>query len=179
MAAQSSAWAHDTGPAGLWPLALQYAATPLKRLDDAEAGYTLVYPADWVLEGQVVASDFASGARCRSVRKVDFAPPPDSGAAAPVQHSFVQVCAKPLSSVGSLEDFMSRTYGAALDALFEKTRINGLEVYQSRQQQAARMLFAQLAEHLVQIIATVEAEPSRHPERRIQVDAILASFAAL
>lgn len=155
------------------------AATPWNRLDDAESGYTLVYPADWSLEGQVVASDFASSARCRTVRVIDFAPPPDSGAAAPLQQSFVQICSKPVSSVGALEVFMKLTYGDQLDISFKKGQINGLAVYETRQQEPIRMLFAELAEHVVQIIAVIEAEPARRPERRAQVEKILESFAAL
>lgn len=174
-----SGWAHAAGSADTRPVAPQDSASPWKRLDDIEAGYTLAYPAAWTLEGQVVASDFAADARCRSVRVVDFAPPPDSGAAAPIQHSFVQVCAKPLSSVGSLDAFMRRTYGDRLEAVFDETRVNGIVVYETRQQEPIRMLFAELAEHLVQIMAAVETEPARRPERRAQVDAILASFAAL
>lgn len=155
------------------------AESPWNRLNDTEAGYTLVYPADWSLEGQVVASDFALGARCRSVRVVDFAPPPGSGAAAPMLHSFVQVCAKPTSSVGALEAFMKLTYGDRLDVSFKKTQINRLAVYETRQQEPIRMLFVEIAEHIVQIIAVVEAEPARRPERRTQVETILESFAAL
>ena len=168
-----------TQPTALSEQLSPHAASPWNRLNDAQAGYTLVYPAEWSVEGQVVATDFASGARCRSVRVIDFAPPPGSGAAAPMQHSFVQVCAKPTSRVGALQVFMKLTYGDRLDVSFKKTQINRLAVYETRQPEPMRIFFAELAEHLVQIIAAVEAEPSRRPERRAQVETILASFAAL
>ena len=179
MVGQSSAGQRDARSVGTIPVDGQDAAAQWKRLDDAEAGYTLYYPSDWLVEGQVVASEFASGAHCRSVRIVDFAPPPDSGAAAPIQHSFVQVCARPASSLGSLEAFMNLTYGDRLDVLFEKTQVNRLVVYDTGQRQGMRMLFAELAGHVVQIIASVETEPARRPERRAQVEKILASFSAI
>lgn len=74
---------------------------------------------------------------------------------------------------------MNLTYGDRLDVLFEKTRINRLVVYDTGQRQGMRMLFAELAGHVVQIIASVETEPARRPERRAQVEKILASFSAI
>src|SRR5262249_34120278 len=100
-------FAGPTSAAGASDRLAAWSQTPgeWKRLEDRQVGYALLYPSDWSVEGQVAATEFAIGSRCRSVRVVDFEPAPGSGPAAQVRHSFVQVCAKPIEGGESLEDF--------------------------------------------------------------------------
>jgi len=158
-----------------------WAQTPVewKRLEDRQVGYTLLYPEDWSVEGQVAATEFAIGSRCRSVQVIDFEPPPGSGAGAQVQQSFVQVCAKPIEGGESLKDFMRQTYGALLARTFEMANANGLSVYQTREEGPIKTIFTVIKNHLIQIFSTVVAEPEKYPTRQAQVEKILASFSVM
>jgi hypothetical protein len=149
------------------------------RLEDRQVGYTLLYPRDWSVEGQVAATEFAIGSRCQSVRVVDFEPPPGSGPGAQVRHSFVQVCAKPIEGGESLQDFMRRTYGALLARAFEMADFNGLSVYQTREEKPTKMIFTEIKDHRIQIYSSVVADLEKYPTRKAQVENILASFSAI
>jgi hypothetical protein len=155
------------------------AGGPWHRLTDPSIGFSLCYPADWSVGGQVIATQFAVGAKCRSVRMIDFAPLLDSGAAAAIEQSLVQVCAKPLEADGSLDQYMRRVYGDSLEDAFAITDLNGTPSYQSAGQGKTSTIFAQFRNSLIQIVATVAASPKRTPERQAQVKKILESFALL
>lgn len=150
-----------------------------KRLEDRRVGYTLLYPRDWSVEGQIAATEFAIGSRCQSVRVVDFEPPPGSGAGAQVRHSFLQVCAKPLKGGESLQDFMRQTYGALLARTFEMADINGLSVYQTREEKPTKMIFTEIKDHRIQIYFSIVADRELYPTRKAQVENILASFSEI
>ena len=153
--------------------------SPWQRLTDPSIGFSLSYPADWSAGGQVIATQFAVGARCRSVRVVDFEPPPDSGAAAAVEQSLVQVCAKPLETDDSLDGYMQRVYGASLEDAFVTTEFNGTPSYRSTGLGQTSTIFVQFRNSLIQIVATVATSPERTPQRQAQVEQILESFALL
>lgn len=150
-----------------------------KRLEDRRVGYTLLYPRDWSVVGQVTATEFAIGSRCQSVRVVDFEPPPGSGPGAQVRQSFLQVCAKPIEGGESLEAFMRRTYGALLARTFEMADLNGLSVYQTREEKPTKMIFTEIKDHRIQIYSSIVAELEKYPMRKAQLDHILASFSAI
>lgn len=153
--------------------------SPWQRLTDPSIGFSLCYPADWSVGVQVIATQFAVGARCRSVRVIDFAPPPDSGAVAAMEQSLVQVCAKPLDADDSLDQYMRRVYGDRLQHTFAMTDLDGTPGYQSTGRGQTRTIFAQRRNSLIQIVATVAASPEKTPERQVQVEKILESFALL
>ena len=155
------------------------AGSSWERLTDPSIGFSLCYPADWSVGDQVIATQFAAGARCRSVRVIDFAPPPDSGAAAAMEQSLVQICANPLETDDSLDQYMRRVYGDSLEDAFAITDLNGTPAYQSAEGGHTRTIFAQFRNSLIQIVATVAASPERTPERQKQVEKILESFASL
>jgi len=146
-----------------------------KLLQEPTVGFSLYYPPDWSVAGQVAATQFAVGANCRSVRITDFEPPPDSGAAAPVEQSYVQVCAKPLELNDSLDQYMRRVYGESLDQTFVITDLNGTRAYQVKCQECAQTIFAENQSGLVQIVTFVTASPEKLPERQAQVKTILGS----
>jgi hypothetical protein len=150
--------------------------SPWQRLTDPSIGFSLCYPADWSVGVQVIATQFAVGARCRSVRVIDFEPPPDSGAAAAMEQSLVQVCAKPLDADDSLDQYMRRVYGDMLQHTFEITDLDGTPGYQSIARGQTRTIFAQCRSSMIQIVATVAASPEKAPERQEQVEKILESF---
>ncbi len=158
-----------------------WAQTPAEweRLEDRRVGYALRYPAGWSVGGRVAATEFAVGARCRSVRVVDFEPPADAGPGAQVRQSFVQVCAKPLRDGAPLEDFMRRTYGALLASRFEKAELNGMLVYRSTRKAPARLIFTQTADYRIQLYSSVTAAPEDYARRLAQVEEILASFSRI
>jgi hypothetical protein len=153
----------------------QAEAAQWKRLSDATIGFSLLYPGEWSVDGQVIATEFSSGAVCCSVRMIDFEPPPDSGAAAPVEQSYVQVCAKPLELNDSLDQYMRRVYGESLDQIFVITDLNGTRAYQAKSQGRAQTIFAENQSGLVQIVTFVTAAPEQLPERQAQVETILGS----
>jgi hypothetical protein len=150
-----------------------------KRLEDRKVGYTLLYPRDWSVEGQVAATEFAIGSRCQSVRVVDFEPPPGSGPGAQVRHSFLQVCAKPIEGGESLQDFMRQTYGVLLARTFQMAKFNGLSVYQTREEKPTKMIITEIKNHRIQIYLSVVADLEKYPTRKAQVENILASFSVI
>ena len=150
-----------------------------KHLEDASVGFTLYYPPDWTVDGQVVATQFTTNAKCRSVRFFDFEPPPDSGAAAPVQQSFVQVCSKPLDQDDSLDRYMDRVYGESLQQRFVLTDLNGTRSYQTKEKAQSVTIFAQPRTDLIQIVASVTTSHKKYFERQEQVEKILRSLMML
>ncbi len=136
----------------------------------------MLYPSDWQLKGQVVATSFATDAECQSVEVVDFQPPEGSGPAAVVLHSFVQICARRLSDGLTLDDFMRQTYGDALAEQFQITELGGVAAYQTVGDDADTTIFLQASDYRVQLAASVVAEPAKRPERLSQVRRILDSF---
>jgi hypothetical protein len=107
---------------------------------------------------------------------IDFAPPPDSGAAAAKEQSLVQTCAKPLDADDSLDQYMRRVYGDALQDTFAIIDLDGIPSYQSTGGGQTRMIFVQFRNSLIQIVATVAASPERTFERQAQAEKILESF---
>lgn len=150
-----------------------------KYLEDPVMGFSLHYPADWLIDVQVVATQFAVGAHCRSVRFVDFEPPTDSGAAAPIQQSFVQVCAKPLKYDDSLDQYMHRVYGESLGQTFVIMDFSGTRSYQANAEGQSKTIFTQNRNILLQITAAVAATPEKFPARQTQVERILGSLALI
>lgn len=146
------------------------------RLENPEVGYSLLYPGDWQLRGQVMATEFANGAQCESVEVVDFQPPPEAGPGAFVLHSFVQVCAKPLTDSSTLDDFMRRTYGDALAGLFQMMELDGVRAYRATNEDLDVTIFLQTNDYRVQIVSSVEADPDQRSERISQVQTILDSL---
>lgn len=146
------------------------------QFSDPALGLSLSHPPDWTVGGLVVATQFSAGARCRSVRIVDFDPPPDSGAAAPLEHSFVQVCGRPLAAGVSLDAYMQQTYGEALARQFAQTDLNGTRAYRSRGQGTSSVIYARSGAGLVQIVTGVTAAPEHDAVRRAQVEGILGGL---
>ena len=157
----------------------QAALAQWKHLEDTSVGFSLYSPADWSVDGQVVATQFATDAHCRSVRFIDFEPPPDSGAAAPMQQSFVQVCAKPLGRNDSLDRYMDRVYGESLQQTFVITELNGTRSYQTKDKAQTITIFAQSRTDLIQIVASVATSPETFSKRQEQVERILGSLTML
>jgi hypothetical protein len=145
---------------------------PASQLRDADVGYSLTYPDGWYVRGQLVATEFATGARCRSVEVVDYQPPPDSGPAGSLLHSLVQVCARRLGDRSSLEEFMRQTYGNAFDDQFHAARVGDLPGYRSLEQDTSTA-FLQTADHRLQIVTAVVAAPDKRRQRRAEVQEIL------
>ena len=153
-------------------------ATPSdwKHLEEPTVGFSLDYPPDWSLDGQVIATQFAVHARCRSVRIIDSEPPPDSGAAAWIKQSYVQVCVKPLEQNDSLDQYMGRAYGELLNQKFVIMDLNGTRTYQVKGQGHAKTIFAETRKGLIQIVAFVTESPKKFTERNAQVEMILRSL---
>ncbi len=147
-----------------------------QQLEDAAVGFSLFHPPDWAVEERVVSTQFADGARCRSVRFIDFEPPADSGAAAPMQQSFVQVCAMLKLHVGSLDHYMRRVYGESLDRTFTLVELNGPPAYQAKGTGSSRTIFAETDNDLIQIVAAIATSPGKSSERQAQVQQILGSL---
>ena len=147
-----------------------------EKLEDTMVGFSLFHPPDWVVEGQVVSTQFADGALCRSVRFIDFEPPADSGAAAPMQQSFVQICAKPKLQAGSLDQYMRRVYGDAIHRTFAPVQLNGKRAFQTRDAGSSRTIFAESRSDLLQIITAIATSPAMFSERQLQVQQILGSL---
>ena len=145
-------------------------------LEDQAVGFSLLHPPDWAVEGQVAATQFADGARCRSVRFIDFGPPADSGAAAPMQQSFVQICAMSKLHVVSLDHYMRRVYGESLDRTFTLVELNGIPSYQATGTGSSRTIFAETDNDLIQIVAAIATSPEKFSERQAQVEQILGSL---
>lgn len=150
-----------------------------KQLEDPLLGFSLSYPADWSVEDQVISTQFTVDTKCRSVRMIDFAPPEGSGAAAPMEQSFVQVCTKIPDQADSLDQYMDRVYGESLQQLFVITDLNGTRAYRAKNQGPTHTIFARNRSGLIQIIATVAASRGKFEERQAQVEKILDSLTLL
>ncbi len=166
----------DAQQPALSPVAPDDASLGAKRLINARVGYSLRYPSDWRTTGQVQATGFARGAICESVEVIDFEPPAGSGPTAVFLHSFVQICARPLTGGSSLDQFMRRTYGVAFVDRFEKTTLGGMPAYRARQDSAQTTYFLQTDEYRVQIVSAVAAPPEKRSARESQLERILESF---
>jgi hypothetical protein len=162
-----------------WIIASNAASAQWKHLEDPAVGFSFYYPPDWSVEEQTVATQFAEGARCRSVRLIDFEPPPDSGAAAPMEQSFVQVCAQALEKNDSLDQYMQRVYGESLKQIFVIADLNGTRTYQANGRGQTKTIFAQTRSGLIQVVASVATSPEKFPERQAQVERILESLTFL
>jgi hypothetical protein len=148
----------------------------VSRLENPEVGYSLRYPADWRIAGQLVATEFANAARCESVRVVDAEPPADSGPAAFVLRSFVQICAVPVTDGLSLDEFMGRTYGPALSGLFSPTPVGGWPGYRADGGASQSIIVLQTRGHRIQIVSGVTTRPDLAARRAAEVRAILDSL---
>jgi hypothetical protein len=156
------------------PLAMQ--APRRGRSENREVGYSLLYPGDWQVKGNVVATEFATAAACESVVIVDFQPPPGSGPAAFILHSFVQICAKPLADNLMLEEFMRQTYGHTFFTIFQRTNLAGLAGYQIERHGLNTTIFLQTNRHRIQIVTAVIASPEKQAQRVTEVQEILHSL---
>ena len=152
------------------------APVSMKRSENSKIGYSLLYPADWQVRGQVLATDFAKGAQCESVEVIDLQPPPESGSGAFILHSFVQICAKLLTDSLPLDDFMRQTYGDTVAAQFQLTELASMRAYQTTNANQDTTIFSQTPAYRIQILTSVVAEPDKRAERRSQVQTILESL---
>jgi hypothetical protein len=141
-----------------------------RTLTNEVVGYSLSYPPRWKVAGRVVATQFASGTRCQSVRFVDRATPSE------VRQSFVQSCWRRNAQSSSLDAFMRKTYGSRLSGFFVKTTLGGVPAYRSRTAKSNRTFFLQTTDYRLQLIAAVVASPARRALRLAQVNRILASL---
>ena len=141
---------------------------------NSKVGYSLFYPEGWSVTGQVVATEFAVDAPCRSVRVVDFEPPPDAGPGAEVLQSFVQVCWKPLSDGSTLHEFMRSTYGAAYLELFRRLELGGVLAYRRSEGGGSTTTFLQTGEHRIQVVSAVRAAPDKRAKRLMETGRVLA-----
>jgi len=147
-----------------------------RRLENREVGYSLLYPDNWQVKRNVVATEFATGATCESVVVVDFQPPPESGPAAFILHSFVQICSKSLADKSTLEEFMRQTYGDAFFTRFQITNLAGVAAYQLASQGSSTTIFLQTNRHRIQIVTAVVASPDKQAQRVVEVQEILDSL---
>ena len=146
-------------------------AKPTRTLTNERVGYSLSYPRAWRVATKVVATQFAAGARCQTVRVVDRA------GLAEVRQSLVQLCWKPVNDGSSLAGFMRRTYGGRLDDFFVRVRLGGVPAYRTRTARTNRTFFVQTKRgYRLQILATVVAAPAKRSSRIAQVDRILAGL---
>ena len=74
---------------------------------------------------------------------------------------------------------LASTYGALLARTFEMADINGLSVYQTREEKPTKMIFTEIKDHRIQIYSSIVAEPEKYPTRKAQLENILASFSAI
>jgi len=146
-----------------------------KRLTNDRVGYTFLYPIGWKVAGKVVATEYAGTAACQSVRKVDSAPPADSGPGAGVRQSLVQVCWKPVDDL-TLDGFMASTYGARLPSLFGRTRLAGVPAYRTTGTGASATYFLQSNAFRLQLQSSVVDDTAKDSLRSAQVRRIVSSF---
>jgi hypothetical protein len=152
------------------------APASIGRLENIAVGYSLHYPAGWRIASQVVATEFASAARCESVSVVDSEPPAGSGPAPSVLRSFVQICARPATDGLSLDEFMRRTYGPALLRSFSAAQLGSRPGYRADSGAAQTTIFLQTRAHRLQIVTGVKAGADLEARRAAEVRAILDSF---
>jgi len=150
-----------------------------RRLVNATVGYSLDYPPDWKVQGQVVATDFALGAQCQSVEIVDFLPPEGSGPGAVILHSFVQICARPLGDGLTLEAFMRQTYGEALGTQFEATQLGDVPAYRTKLNGPDATVFVHTDRYRLQIVSAVVAEPAMEEARAAEIRQVLESLVVI
>jgi hypothetical protein len=140
-------------------------------LKNERVGYSLSYPRGWNVAAQVVATQFAAGAKCQSVRVVDMPAKTPAG----VSQSFVQICWRSDGGT-SLSAFMRATYGPKLSKLFARTLFGGVPAYRTRGGNRNRTFFLQANGYRLQVVATVNTTPTRRTRRLKQVNRMLASF---
>lgn len=145
-------------------------------LENTEVGYSLRYPPDWRVGGQVVSTEFATAARCESVAFVDSEPPAGSGPAPFIRRSFVQICARRVTDGLSLDEFMRRTYGASWLGSFSPTQLGGWPGYRAGREAAQTTIFLQTRVHRIQIVAVVNTGADLAAQRSAEVAAILESL---
>jgi hypothetical protein len=146
------------------------------RLHDRAVGYSLRYPAGWRVRKQVVATEFARGAHCRSVEIVDFEPPALSGQSAAVLHAFVQVCSRRIEAGSSLGDFIRRTYPKELRAQADVITFGGHRAYRFVGPGNDTTIFLQTPAYRIQIVASAVTSADKRAKRVSEVRAVLASF---
>jgi hypothetical protein len=137
-------------------------------------GFSLIFPDDWQLHGQVIATEFADGAACQSAEIIDFQPP--EGSTALILRSLVQICARPLEDALTLNQFMRETYSGLVEEQFEPVSLSGHPAYRSRTEGPDATVFVQTDDYRIQIVSAVAAEPEASLMRTAQVHAILESL---
>jgi hypothetical protein len=147
-----------------------------RTLRNTAVGFSLPIPRGWKVVGQVVATEFAAGAVCQSIRVVDFEPGADAGPGAKVLQSFVQICWMRLSGGESLAGFVEKTYGGKSAGLLERTELGGVPAYRTKGTGLNATIFLQTDAHRIQIVAAAVAEPTTRIARHAQVRRALASF---
>ena len=133
-------------------------------------------PPGWERTGQVVATEFATGADCVAATIVDFEPPTDpaaEGEAGFRLQSTVQICYRPRDS-RTLEQFMDDTYGD--DSAFKPVRVGGLDGYRSATGLDS-LAFVQTDTRRFQIVTSVAADPELEQERLAQIADVVNSVA--
>lgn len=135
--------------------------------------FSLSYPDTWQTGGVVVATEFAQGADCVSVRIVDREAPATSGQAPFLYQTAFQVCARALDG-RTLAAFMEATYGAGKGG-FTAVEVGGRDAYRL-DQGPATTIFLQSNRYRFQLVASVVAEAPLQALRSEQIRAILESF---
>jgi hypothetical protein len=136
------------------------------------AGFTFRYPVGWMLDRQLISTEFASENDCVSVVAVDEELPSDSGQAGFRLQSVVQFCTKEASGQ-SLEQYLESTYGAGIPG-FQRTEIDGRELYRSDDGNES-LIFTEVEDTWLQIATSVAAEPGLEEQRLEEVAGILES----
>lgn len=144
-------------------------------LEDDAVGYSLSYPRTWEIAGQVVATEFAANADCRSVQIIDREPPPDAGPGAQVLSSLVQVCSRRLDDGTPLEEFLRKTYDDELFARFRRTTAGGVTAFTTGTA-VNSITFLQTDAHRLQVVTAAVADPKDRHQRIAEVEAVLESL---
>jgi hypothetical protein len=150
-------------------------ATTPPRLRDPVVGWSVVVPAGWHTGPRVIATAFATGARCRSVSAVDRVGDEGMGPGPGVSRSFVQICARALTDGRTLSGYLAATYGDTFASQFEPTRLGGHAAFRAHRS-SPRLVWLQTDRHRIQLASAVTSDPERRGGRRAEVDRILRSF---
>lgn len=173
-------WTAASAPSSeMGPLVGESVEAPTAAADrilrNTSVGFRLTVPKGWIVTRQLVATQFAVGAACQSVRIVDFQPAPDSGPGAKVLHSFVQLCWRRVRG-DSLTAFIETTYGERAASLFEKTELGGVPAYRTKKNGLDATVFLQTDAYRIQVVTALVADAAKRNARRVQLQGILASF---
>lgn len=138
------------------------------------AGLDLSYPDGWQETGTaVIATQFATNARCAAALIVDQAPPTDPAQAGFVLQSAVQVCATPTDGV-LLDTYMESVYGTGVPG-FAPDEVDGRIGFR-HDDGLQSLIFIQTDSFRIQVATFVAADPDVEAARLAQVQQILESL---